>query len=170
MGPEVVLDEDSFEAIEMLGRGRSDVWKVSPKDNKSVVYARKQFFSPNLAYKRKLLLEISRKISIMKRLSHSHIVKYVESYQVNGSKQCSILLTPVAKKNLKEFFGKVDNGTMAISERVYICRIMSQCPGCLIRALEYIHNLHIRHEQITISKTIKPTPFPLANIIKVTCI
>ncbi|MCJ1283331.1 hypothetical protein MMC26_002659 [Xylographa opegraphella] len=103
-----------------------------------------------------------REVSILKKLSHQHIIKIVGAY--NQDNMLGILLQPVASCNLKEFFWEVGGGrqegeTSARSEKIRTELELASYPaggtsgynatkarirlrrmfGCLANALEYIH-------------------------------
>jgi serine/threonine protein kinase len=138
---------DPFEPVKLLGRGRSEVWKVVRKDDQTIVYARKQFLLP-VQPNKKQFQSIQKEVSIMKRLSHSHIIQFVEGYQLEGNNLYYILLHPVADANLKEFLDRMCRFSANEPGRLEACRAMCEWPTCLFRALDYTHSMSIRHKDI----------------------
>ncbi|KAH7138412.1 kinase-like domain-containing protein [Dendryphion nanum] len=146
-----ILQDDLFETIEKLGQGASgDVWKVYRKGRPEVEYARKGFIVAN-QNDRKRFKEIRNEIMIIKRLRHAHIIEFVQSYQLegnHGSINYFIVLFPVADFDLQTFFDRMAQPSTNALDRTNILRAMCEWPGCLLRALDYVHSMSIRHKDI----------------------
>lgn len=155
-----LLDNDPYQAIEKLGSGGSgEVWKVSRRGNPNSVFARKQF---SVAHENdpKRFEEIENEIRILKRLNHFHIIAFVQSYQMNGnhgSINYYIVLFPVADMSLHGLFEWMGQPSVDKPLRSKICRAMCEWPTCLLRALDYVHSMNVRH------KDIKPQNILLKN-------
>jgi ankyrin repeat protein len=85
---------------------------------------------------------VLQEVEHLQRLRHCHIIQLVGSYLQGG--RLAILLYPVADFNLEDFLEYViekdTNGD--------IRRSLRQHCGCLVHALDYIHNSAIKHMDI----------------------
>jgi serine/threonine protein kinase len=82
----------------------------------------------------------------------------------------SFILDPVADTDLQQYLEHVDS-TDPGPERVEACDHMLSWTGCLIRALEYMHEMRVKHRDIKASNiliknnTIYLTDFSISKIV-----
>jgi serine/threonine protein kinase len=80
----------------------------------------------------------------LQRLQHSHIVRTVGTYTLG--RKLSILLYPAADKNLEDFMDDMaDSGSMPQDRDN---QYMQQFFGCLSNAIDFIHNMNVKHMDI----------------------
>ena len=78
-------------------------------------------------------------ISILKKLSHQHIVKFVGSY--TDDNYMGFIMSLIADCDLETFFGLAHESTDSMS-------MLRSFFGCLATALAYLHDSDIRHKDI----------------------
>jgi serine/threonine protein kinase len=139
---------DIFQRLGVLGSGgyARIVDKVEDTRRPGLVLARKCYdIAPPLDEPSKID-SIRREISIMKRLKHRHVISYVGSYLWNG--QFFVLLEQVADQDLEQFLRCMDSLDRRNPERRKHYEMMYRWPGCLIRAMNYVHESRVRHKDI----------------------
>ncbi|KAH7348965.1 kinase-like domain-containing protein [Rhexocercosporidium sp. MPI-PUGE-AT-0058] len=133
--------EVHFDFIKRLGRGHSGkvdhvMSKLSLKE-----YARKRMRRRILNYVR-ALEQLNNEISILKKLSHRHLVKFLGSY--TDPSYVGLLMSPVAECDLKDF---LDRYPSLEGDREPIRGFF----GCLCSAVLYLHHSNIRHRGLKTS-------------------
>lgn len=137
------LGEDGdvhFQPIKSLGRGGfgvvDHVWsRLSLSE-----FARKRMPRGKTFQKDKSMIsEFERELTILKRLSHHHLVKFIGSY--TDPNYVGLIMSPVADCDLAEFL----QPDPLPKERLFHIRHFY---GCLISALEYLHDNKIRHKDV----------------------
>ncbi|KAI1385243.1 kinase-like protein [Hypoxylon trugodes] len=144
------LDTDPFERVDKapLGKANSEVWKVKHKGN-GEVYARKEF-SLRVPNRDQRVKDVKKEISIMDKLKHRHIVQIHGSHYIGSDGMIGILLRPIADMSLTGWFdymGELQRDGND-TDRLEARNVMCQWPSCLFHALDYLHNLGIRHKDI----------------------
>src|SRR5690242_17516850 len=140
----------------MLGRGAmGDVFETTIRGH-SVAWKR-------IMAKRKVISHQRKEVEILKKLSHAHIVQLVGTY--THQLYLGILLYPVAVCDLCTFFEDVEAHwtTGADEEQKSRLTTFNYLPlpgsssraspayrqiGCLVSAIEYLHNQEIRHKDL----------------------
>ncbi|KAH0558684.1 hypothetical protein GP486_004667 [Trichoglossum hirsutum] len=142
-------EEDPYHSVSFLGQGGfgsvDEVFKRS--DLSQTRYARKRFkfsrFPPS--QRQELANEIVKEADIIRTLCFRHIVRLVESYTWKA--QFCIVMSPVAETNLGQFLSEIDSMEIG-AERNKARELVLQWPGCLIRAIDYLHEMRIKHRDI----------------------
>jgi serine/threonine protein kinase len=99
-------------------------------------FARKQIMrGPTFQRDKGVLKDFENELSVLRRLSHRHIINLVGSY--TDPRFVGILMHPVADCNLKEYL----EGSFEAS---FLCSYF----GCLTSAVSYLHENSIRHKDI----------------------
>lgn len=143
-GEEVIANSGlSYEISDRLGAGGNGV-VYECIDQSGVLYAIKFL----LHFNEKSKIRFKQEISLMKRLHHPHIIRYIddgciklrENKHSNQEQQALFVIMEKADKNLKDFLG----GTVKVSYDVYAPQFRGLC-----EALREIH-------QFAIHRDIKP--------------
>ncbi|KAF2202977.1 hypothetical protein GQ43DRAFT_470393 [Delitschia confertaspora ATCC 74209] len=140
----IPFGKSHFEEGEPLGKGGSaEVSRVrhivSGKE-----FARKRIVrGQTIAIQKKQLREFEREVSILKRLRHKHIIRFVASY--TDFESFCLILSPVAKDVLKSMLERQSREDPLSSED---CAILRRSFGCLTTALAYVHKQNVRHKDI----------------------
>ncbi|KAI9773871.1 MAG: hypothetical protein M1840_006097 [Geoglossum simile] len=129
-----------FKPIKRLGEGGfgevDHVWSRLSYNE----FARKRILRGRTFGKDKELVSgFERELDILKRLSHCHLVEYVGSY--TDPRYVGLIMSPVADSDLAKYLGFDPFPT----ERLILLR---QFYGCLVSALDYLHENKIRHKDI----------------------
>ncbi|KAL8950593.1 MAG: hypothetical protein Q9222_003373 [Ikaeria aurantiellina] len=151
----------AFQALGDLGRGSmGDVEKVSYNSHRPFV--RKKMSLKRSPEDRKRWLEmIHNEVSVMKSLSHLHIVQVIGTYSVEAT-SFAILMDPVGEGDLRELLEEMEIHEAEIpSGNQSDCDLYDQRWNrlykwhvCLASALAYIHSQGIRHEDLKPSNII----------------
>ena len=142
-------DEDPYVSLNALGEGGfgsiDEVYKRS--DLSRIRYARKRFKRPTVrANERQSVFEKLRdEAGILRSISFRHIVKLIECYTWKDN--IFIVMSPVAETDLAKFLAHL-NSLQESPERNDARSVVLQWPGCLIRAIEYLHKKRIKHRDI----------------------
>ena len=142
---------DPYKHLDHLGHGAYGyVDKVcarpDPDPPTPEVYARKVIrISPG--WSRQNQLRSARKeFQILRRLKHNHIVSVVDIYQFRS--RLSIIMQEVADCDLAEYLQSTDdledNDPRKFDRRIP----MYSWTGCLIQALDYLHEMKVKHKDI----------------------
>lgn len=140
--------EEPFESLQLLGHGSfgSVDEVVSRQDTTRTCYARKRFILPP-RNREKRSKEIAEEARIVRRLRHRHIVKVLGTYSWRN--QFGIIMSPVAETDLNNFLQHVDSlESYPEEERLECYNIMLSWPACLLRALDYTHEMLVKHRDI----------------------
>ncbi|QYT06300.1 hypothetical protein H0G86_013158 [Trichoderma simmonsii] len=117
------------------GAGSSKVMKVSHEDAGDI-YAVKLITRTG----RDIAREVAEKLKLLKRVRHTHIVSFVESF--TSPRYFGLLMVPVAEFNLEAYL------TAACYDSEKRSKLPSFC-GCLISALHHLHYVsHMTHKNI----------------------
>jgi serine/threonine protein kinase len=91
---------------------------------------------------RRLTEQLVEEAKVIQQLKHNHIVKVVKMYVQKD--QFSVVMLPVAEIDLGKNLELV-NSTEFEPKRDAARFRMSRWPGCLIHALDYLHEMHVNH-------------------------
>lgn len=154
-----VFEVDPYEHVEYLGHGAYGyVDKVRDKQtsnpNTTVldrgivltkVYARKVVRISSSRDRESLLRSVVNEFKILDRLNHRHIVRVTQMYQW---KNClSIIMKQVAESNLSNYLQSVDEMDDGLEKDVRKSA-MQAWPGCLIQAIDYLHEMKVKHKDL----------------------
>jgi len=132
------VGKDPYEHMEHLGRGRDGVVdKVRQRDK---IYARKV-----ISHSKRGIDVTKNEFSILLRLKHRHVLQVVEVYQYRN--HLSIIMAQVADTDLGRYLEKVD-GLDVGPDRDAMRKPMQSWPGCLIQAIDYLHEMKVKHKDI----------------------
>jgi serine/threonine protein kinase len=132
------VDKDPYEHIERLGRGRDGV--VDKVRQRGKIYARKV-----ISHSKRGIDATKNEFSILLRLKHRHVLQVVEVYQYRN--HLSIIMAQVADTDLSRYLETVD-GLDAGPDRDAMRKPMQMWPGCLIQAIDYLHEMKVKHKDL----------------------
>jgi serine/threonine protein kinase len=121
----------------------------------SAVYARKTFRTAGGGNRERVFERAREEFAILRRLNHPHILAALEIYQYQN-RPC-IMMAQVAETDLAEYLETTDELPDVEPERLRRISAMVDWSGCLIQALDYIHQEKVRH------KDIKPSNILIVN-------
>ena len=81
--------------------------------------------------------QFAAEMKVLKRVRHRHVVEFVGSY--TDPKYMGLLMSPVADMDLSAYLDRTDSAAHQELRTFF---------GCLTRALEFLHEQHIRHKDI----------------------
>ncbi len=142
-GDHAYVKDDSLTQLEhcvKLGSGGfGSVDKVRSRLSNNE-YARKKIPRGKTFKKDKIAIAtFERELQTLKRLSHTHLVKFVGSY--TDTKYVCIIMSPVADCNLAQY---LQEDPLPEDRKEKLQTFF----GCLCAALVYLHENHIRHKDI----------------------
>lgn len=96
---------------------------------------------------RERILESARnEFTILRRLKYRHIVSVLELYQYNNL--LAIIMEQIADSDLAEYLRNTDELSDDNDRKETQRSIMRTWSGCLIQALDYLHEMKIKHKDI----------------------
>lgn len=129
-----------FKVLEYLGKGGFGTVDKVISTLSGRVYARKRIhrgiFSQNA---RRTMKDFETELSVLKRVTHSHIVEIRGSY--TDSRYLALIMSPVADMDLAAFLALESKSA---EERSSLRTFF----GCLSSALAYLHDMRVRHKDI----------------------
>ncbi|KAF7945065.1 hypothetical protein EAE96_009845 [Botrytis aclada] len=132
--------------IRQLGHGSLgivDAVRFNDRDHSDLI-ARKIIRLPNFSRKRLLPL-IQQEVTVLRGLSHHHIVKVISTYEtIKAPRQFGILISPAGDEDLGHFLERVSDGDFPEKD----IKLLSGWQLCLASAVSYIHSQNIRHKDI----------------------
>jgi serine/threonine protein kinase len=135
-----VLGEDPYMHIANIGSGVYGIVDKVEKDGK--VYAEKKI---RVTWRNRDQILKDTKKDILRRLRHHHVIEVVEVFQCKG--RLRIIMTQVADTDWKEYMEQIDAIEDNRMRRNKISRMRSW-PGCLIQAIDYLHNMKVKQRDI----------------------
>ena len=84
-------------------------------------------------------------MQIIRKLNHCHIVNVVATYE--WQRRFGIIMLPVAPTDLRTLLHEVDDMAEGPTRNKYL-KWIQRYPGCLIRAMDYIHEMRVKHKDI----------------------
>lgn len=141
-----VVEKDPYQHIEYLGSGAYGwVDTVRKVVDPGVCFARKTIKITTGRNRDVQLKAVETEFEILRRLRHHHIIKVVEIYSCKN--KLSIIMSDVAEGDMKEYLEKLD-GLGIGSERHAMLKPLLKWQGCLIQAIDYLHEMKIKHKDI----------------------
>jgi serine/threonine protein kinase len=146
-----VLSNDPYRHLDHLGHGSYGyVDKVCLNTDVALppsrVYARKVIKITASGNKETILESTRNEFTILRRLKHRHVVSVLELYQCRNL--LSIIMEQVADTDLAEYLQSTDNLSDNDDRKDLQKSIMATWPGCLIQALDYLHEMRVKHKDI----------------------
>ncbi|KAJ6438320.1 heat shock 70kDa protein 1/2/6/8 [Purpureocillium lavendulum] len=127
-----------FKVIARLGRGaHGSVDKVMSNFSQRE-YARK-LFRKSRGLRAEDVQTFKTELAILKKLTHRHCVSLVATY--SDPKYFALLMEPVGDHNLSEYYARCKNEPDKRS-------LMRSFFGCLVGAVQYLHDSQVRHRDI----------------------
>jgi serine/threonine protein kinase len=121
-----------------LGHGATAV--VESVQCRRILLVRKTIKCSRRLTKEDVVVEVEH----LQRLQHSYIVRAVGTYTLG--RKLSILLYPAADKNLEDFMDDLADSESTPHDRDI--QYMQQFFGCLSNAIDFIHNMNVKHMDI----------------------
>ncbi|CAD6589949.1 MAG: hypothetical protein ASARMPRED_004331 [Alectoria sarmentosa] len=125
-----------FEVLDTIGGGGSGMVEKVRSLSDGSICVRKTCKTPTASARKDFLEEVR----IMQKLHHIHVVEVLSSY--SRGKSSSILLLPLADKDLGDFMGELDR------EGPDQVELLVKWTVCLVEGLRYIHSQHVKHKDI----------------------
>jgi serine/threonine protein kinase len=146
-----VFSSDPYKHLDHLGHGSyAYVDKVCANTDATLpasqVYARKTMKITGSSNREMLLESARNEFMILRRLKHRHIVSVLELYEYNN--RLSIIMDQIADTDLAEYLRSTDNLSDNDNRKIAQRNIMEPWPGCLIQALDYLHEMKVKHKDI----------------------
>ncbi|KAJ4352207.1 uncharacterized protein N0V89_007554 [Didymosphaeria variabile] len=133
-----------FEELDKLGKGGSaEVARVRHKLSAKEFACKRIKRAPEVKLQRNQLIEFNAEVSVLKRVSHHHLVSFVASFTDLSS--FSLILNPVAKDVLKSMLERQARDEPLPEADISALR---RSLGCLATALAYLHEEGVRHKDI----------------------
>jgi Protein kinase domain len=159
------LSEQYFRTQEVLGQGKSGfvVQVESRLSLKQYALKRHQLSSlerdtadMSLSGSRRNMSDLYNEISILKRLSHRHLVQFVGSF--TDRKYFGLLISPVADMDLRTFLDQENDMDLGLKDLPNTAHykesfegyrsVLMSFYGCLTTALSFLHGNQVRHKDI----------------------
>jgi serine/threonine protein kinase len=162
--------QNTFQSLRLLGHGGGGsvdevVDREFPNGDR---FARKQVILRWGSRNQEMIKQLREEARIIRRLHHRHVIKLVGTY--TWATSFSIIMSPVADTDLQQFLSYV--GSMEDGEQRNQARdLLLPWAGCLIRCLDYLHELRVKHRDIKPSNflikggTIYYTDFGISRIV-----
>ena len=145
-GPGISYDEDPYEHIEILGSGAYGyVDKVKRISHPGAVFARKTIRITTGRNREVQLRSVHAEFQILQRLKHHHVVQVFEMYSYRN--KLSVIMLNVADTDMQEYLEKLD-GMPTGPERHEMLKPLHMWQGCLIKAIDYLHETKIKHKDL----------------------
>ena len=141
-----VVEKDPYQHIDYLGSGAYGyVDTVRKIANPGAVFARKTIKITTGRNRDVQLKAVEMEFEILRKLRHHHIIKVLEIYSCRN--KLSIIMSHVAECDMKEYLEKLD-GMDVGPERHSMMKPLLRWQGCLIQAIDYLHEMKIKHKDI----------------------
>jgi serine/threonine protein kinase len=143
------FEVDPYQHVNYLGHGAygyvDKVREKQPSNGSSAVFARKVVRISSIKDRQYLLRSVLNEFKILNRLNHRHVVKVLQVYQW---KDClSIIMSQVADSDLAEYLQKTDEMDES-RDKALRRQVMQAWPVCLIQAIDYLHEMKIKHKDL----------------------
>jgi serine/threonine protein kinase len=162
--------EDPYQSLRFLGHGGGgSVDEVVRKgDPTGERYARKQVILRWGSGNQEKINQLREEARIIRQLHHRHVIKLIGTY--TWATSFGIIMDPVAETDLQQFLSHVDSMEDG-EQRRQACSRLFPWVGCLIRCLDYLHEMRVKHRDIKPSNflikgdTIYYTDFGISRIV-----
>jgi serine/threonine protein kinase len=143
--PEIIksLDEDPYKHIADLGDGAYGI--VDKVERGGIFFARKKIRFSTGRDREKTLRTTQKEFTILNRLKHRHVIEVIEIFQCKN--RLRIIMAQVADTDLGEYMERVDSLQVG-AERDAMRKSMQTWPGCLIQAVDYLHEMRVKHRDL----------------------
>lgn len=142
---QALLDGDPYKSIGLLGHGAYGIVdKVERRSKPGVIFARKtvRVSGPNGPSN---LQTAQNEARVIRRLKHQHIISILELYTHRN--ELSIIMLQVADLDMEKYLDLADSVTEE-KQRYAIRLPMQMWPGCLIQAIDYLHEMRVKHKDL----------------------
>ena len=139
----LTLDEDPYKHLTDLGDGAYGIVDKVERDGR--VYARKKIRFSRTQGREVILRAAQNEFAVLRRLKHRHIIEVVEVFQCKN--RIRMIMAQVADTDLQEYLERVDAVSIG-SERDSLRKPMQMWPGCLIQAIDYLHEMRVKHRDL----------------------
>jgi serine/threonine protein kinase len=141
-----IAQKDPYQHIDFLGSGAYGyVDTVKRIDEPSAVFARKTIRITSGRNREAQLRSVEREFEILNRLQHCHVMRVVDIYSFCN--KLSIIMLHVADTDMKEYLDKLDTLDTG-PERHEMLRPLLMWQGCLIQAIDYLHEMKVKHKDL----------------------
>ncbi|KAI0440445.1 kinase-like domain-containing protein [Xylaria telfairii] len=132
-------DPIPFKTQKVLGAGSSGQVDQVMSLISFKTYARKRILrrKANTGRTPEAMRQFVVEIQTLKRLEHNHVVEFVGSY--TDPKYIGLIMSPVAEMDLATYLDRTNGGGHGELRTFF---------GCLVKALEYLHENKVRHKDI----------------------
>ncbi|KAH7117660.1 kinase-like domain-containing protein, partial [Dendryphion nanum] len=136
-----------YESIRLLGHGGCGLVDevVIRGAATRECYARKQVTMGKPARRKEMVKQLQDEARIIRRLNHPHVVTVISTYTRGAV--FGILMSPVADTDLKQFL-EVTHEIDQWGDKMRLHGMVWRWIGCLIRGLDYIHEMRVKHRDI----------------------
>ena len=146
-----VFSSDPYKHLDHLGHSSyAYIDAICPNTDTtlpaSLVYARKVIKITGSGDREKLLESARIEFTIHRRLKYRHIVSVLELYQYNN--RLAVIMEQIADSDLAEYLRNTDELSDDNDRKETRRSVMRNWPGCLIQALDYLHEMKIKHKDI----------------------
>jgi serine/threonine protein kinase len=140
------VERDPYQHIDFLGSGAYGyVDTVKSVVNPGAVFARKTIRITTGRNRETQLKSVETEFGILRRLEQHHVIQVLELYSFRN--KLSIIMLQVADTDMKEYLEKLDTiGTGP--ERHTMLKPLLMWQGCLIQAIDYLHEMKIKHKDL----------------------
>jgi serine/threonine protein kinase len=141
-----VFEKDPYQHIDLLGNGAYGyVDTVRKIVNPGGLLARKTIKITTGRNRDVQLKAVETEFEILRKLRHHHIIKVLEIYSCRN--KLSIIMSFVAECDMKEYLEKLDGMSLG-PDRHSMMKPLLMWQGCLIQAIDYLHEMKIKHKDI----------------------
>lgn len=135
------IDGDNyFVQVKPLGKGAfGEVDHVRSRLSRNEFARKRMPRGRTFSKDREAILSFERELDVLKKLTHTHLVKFIGSY--TDPKYVSLIVAPVAECNLAEYLNR---SPFPAEAKVELRRFF----GCLCAGLLYLHENQIRHKDL----------------------
>jgi serine/threonine protein kinase len=163
-------DQDPYQHLRLLGHGGGGLVDevTKRKDSTGECYARKQVILRWGPRRQEMIEQLREEARTIHRLRHRHIIRLIGTY--TWTTIFGIIMTPVADTDLQQFLSQVDSMESGVGRDQAREHLLSWT-GCLIRALDYLHEMRVKHRDIKPSNilikkdTVYFTDFGISKIV-----
>ena len=118
---------------------------VKKVNQPSAVFARKTIRVTSGKNREAQLKSVEEEFKILHRLRHEHVMAVLEIYSYRN--KLSIIMLDIADIDIKEYLEKLDDVSLE-TERLRMMLPLPTWPGCLIQAIDYLHEMKVKHKDL----------------------
>jgi serine/threonine protein kinase len=140
------VEKDPYQHLDFLGNGAYGyVDTVKSVINPGAVFARKTIRITAGRNREVQLKSVETEFEILRRLKNNHVIQVLELYSCRN--KLSIIMLQVADTDMKEYLETLDMIETG-SERHTMLKPLLMWQGCLIQAIDYLHEMKIKHKDL----------------------